>query len=78
MLPNNSVLTAIKFDGTTNNTTINDVQVYNTAAYGIYLGLGSHHNTLMNVQTFNNNEAGIYLYYASNYNVINNTQSYNN
>ncbi len=78
MLPNNSVVTAIKFDGTTNNNTINDVQAYNTAAYGIYLGLGSHHNTLMNVQTFNNNEAGIHLYYASNYNVINNTQSYNN
>ncbi len=78
MLPNNSVVTAIKFNGTTNNNTINDVQAYNTAAYGIYLGLGSHHNTLMNVQTFNNNEAGIHLYYASNYNVINNTQSYNN
>lgn len=69
--------TAIKFDGITNNSTINAVQAYNTSYYGIYLGLNSHHNTIMNSQFFNN-MAGIHLYYSSNYNVINNTQAYNN
>ncbi len=78
MLPNGQVQTAIKLDGNTNNTTINNTQVYNNTAYGVYLWLWSHHNTLMNVQSFNNNVAGIHLYYASNYNVINNTQTYNN
>ena len=69
---------AIKFDGASNNSTINNVQAYNASAYGIYLGLNSHHNTIINTQAFNNSSAGIHLYYASNYNVINNTQTYNN
>jgi len=30
---------AIKFDGATNNSTINNTQVYNSSLYGIYLGL---------------------------------------
>ncbi len=68
----------IFFDGANNNSTINNVQVYNTLWYGIFLGLGSHHNTIINSQTFNNSTAGIHLYYTSNYNVINNTQTYNN
>ncbi len=70
--------TAIKFDGTSNNNTINNAQVYNTSLYGIYLGQGSYNNTIMNTQAFNNGSAGIHLYYSSNYNVINNTQTYNN
>ncbi len=73
-----AVNSAIFFDGTTNNTTINNVQIANTTKYGIFMGLGSHHTTIMNSQMFNNGTAGMYLYYASNYNVINNTQTYNN
>lgn len=69
---------AIKFDGASNNSTIHNVQTYNAATYGIYLGLGSHHNTITNTQSFNNLIAGIHLYYSSNYNIINNTQTYNN
>ncbi|MEI7919084.1 MAG: hypothetical protein WCH65_02475 [bacterium] len=34
----NPIQTAIKFDGATNNSTINAAQVYNTSLYGIYLG----------------------------------------
>ena len=78
MLSSTKMKTAIKFDGTTNNTTLNNVQIYNTSMYGMYLGLGSSYNTIMNTQAFNNAIAGIYLYYSSNYNVINNTQTYNN
>ncbi len=69
---------AIKFDGANNNSTINNVQAYNTTTDWIYLWLGSHHNTIVNTQVFNNGSAGIHLYYSSNYNVINNTQTYNN
>jgi len=69
---------AIKLDGASNNSTINNAQVYNASLYGIYLGLGSHHNTIVNAQIFNNWSAGIHLYYSSNYNVINNVQTYNN
>ena len=78
MLSSPKAQIAIKFDGTTNNNTINNAQVYNNSLYGIYLGLGSHHTTIINTQAFNNSAAGIHLYYASNYNVINNTQTYNN
>lgn len=70
--------TAIKFDGATNNSTINNVQAYNAATYGIYFGLDSHHTTIMNTQAYNNTVAWTYLYYSSNYNVINNSQFYNN
>ena len=69
---------AIKFDRASNNSTINNVEAYNSAAYGIYLGLSSHDNTISNTQVFNNLIAGIHLSYASNYNIINNTLSYNN
>ncbi len=68
----------INFNGTTNNNTLNNVQIYNNTQYGIFLGLGSHHTTIINAQLFNNGIAGVYLYYASNYNVINNTQVFNN
>gem|GEM_PF-2495819 len=76
--PSASAQSAIQFDGTSNNTTINNVQAYNASLYGIFLGQGSHHNTIINTQAFNNLSAGIHLYYSSNYNVINNTQTYNN
>ena len=69
---------AIKFDGASNNSTLNQVQLYNASSYGIYFGLGSHHNTLINSQIFNNLVAGIYFYYSSNYNVVTNVQSFNN
>ena len=71
-------LAGINFDGTTNNSTINNTQVYNNKEYWIAFGIGSHDNTILNAQLFNNGIAGIYLYYSSNYNVINNTQTYNN
>jgi len=77
-IPSAPAKTAIKFDGASNNSTINNAQVYNNIQYGIYLGQGSHHNTIINTQAFNNGIAGMHLYYASNYNVINNTQTYNN
>ncbi len=69
---------AIKMDGSSNNSTFNALQAYNTSSYGIYLGALSHHNTVSNTQAFNNGIAGIHLYYSSNYNFINNSQSYNN
>jgi len=74
----NAAQSAIKLDGASNNSTINNIQAYNASAYGIYLGLSSHHNTIINVQVFNNLSAGIHLNYSSNYNVINNAQIYNN
>jgi parallel beta-helix repeat protein len=37
MIPNGQVQTAIKLDGNTNNTTINNTQAYNNTAYGVYL-----------------------------------------
>ena len=77
-IPTGPAIMGIQFDGATNNTTINDVQVYNSAKYGIYFGQSSHHNTIINTQSFNHLIAGIHLSYASNYNVINNTQVYNN
>jgi hypothetical protein len=45
---------AIKLDGTSNNSTIYNVQIYNASAYGLYLGLNSHHNTITNTQAYNN------------------------
>jgi hypothetical protein len=36
-IPSVSAQSAIKFDGASNNSTINNVQAYNAAAYGIYL-----------------------------------------
>lgn len=45
---------AIKFDGANNNSIIHHVQAYNASSYGIYFGLGSHHNTIINTQVFNN------------------------
>lgn len=77
-VPSVSAQSAIKFDGSNNNSTINNVQAYNASSYGIYLGQGAHHNTIINSQAFNNLSAGIHLYYSSDYNVINNTQTYNN
>ena len=68
----------IDFDAYTDNTTINHVQAYNMQQYGIFLGIGAHHNSIINSQVYNNGEAGIYLYLSSNYNVINNDQAYNN
>ncbi len=68
----------IKLDGASNNSTLTNIQSYNSSQYGIYLGLSSHHNTITNAQVFNNWIAGIHLYYSSNYNVINNSQTYNN
>jgi parallel beta-helix repeat protein len=73
-----TITMGIKFDGTTNNSTINNIQTFNDTQYGIYFGVGSHHNTIMNSQLFNNGIAGIHFYYSSDYNVINNTQTYNN
>jgi hypothetical protein len=44
----------IKLDGASNNSTLTNIQSYNSSQYGIYLGLSSHHNTITNAQVFNN------------------------
>lgn len=74
----NQSIKGITLDGTTNNSTFNNLQIYNNAQHGIYLGIWSHHININNSQIFNNQNAGIYFRSNSNYNVVNNTQIYNN
>ncbi len=69
---------ALRMDNSTNNSTFNTIKTFNASSYGMYFGIGSHHNTIINSQTFNNTVAGIYFYYSSNYNTVTNVQAFNN